>query len=356
MRRGLLWLAAIAMACSASDDAAVPVSSSPSATEPPRPSASAAPAEDLPPDPSVAVAKIEPCTELGSRRCAGHGAPAGLTDILYACADTVNEHEWEPSLGADAGAAPDKKRGWLRVGACADGCQEMPLPLPDRCNPVVEIPPDVLAVLSPKPYVEEKCTAEGEARRCKYTSLKIDAEVLVINPDAERVARWVADAVGYIAPLEAIRESEPVLWARAVKAFARQVRMQSSRIFPMKGQIVEDLGGGAVAYEFDRGVVTPCDKGNCRCRINSLTPRAWCNFVEAMGQDGKACRAKFEGADGDGAWRDHCAANHAAAMRSLHNDHFRAKALGVGRAVEKKCGAKGCKPGEVVMRIEKELD
>ncbi len=68
-----------------------------------------------------------------------------------------------------------------------------------------------------------------------------------------------------------------------------------------------------------------------------------------------ACMTRYDGPSGDEAWRAHCAENHGRAMQSLHNDHFRAKALVVGRAVKEACEKRGCSADEVVLAIEKEL-
>jgi len=241
------------------------------------------------------------------------------------------------------------------------------VPLPSTSATPAETPPQVrsapselVKLLSTKPYVEESCRPADDARfgaaakRCRYEVMGVAAEVLVANPDAERVARWIVDAAGYVAPLEAVRESDPGAWQRGVVALGRHVRQQSSRIFPIHGEIVEDLGAGPRAFRFDRGVVTPCDKGSCRCRINSLTPGAFCAYLEATGGDRAACAAKYQGAGTAEAWRQACVDNHVRAMNADHNDHFRAKALLVGRAVEKRC-ARGCAPALVVVHLEKEL-
>lgn len=217
-------------------------------------------------------------------------------------------------------------------------------------------------MLSPRPYVEDKCVpaelpgfAPGAVKRCKYSVLGLDAEVLVIDPPPERVALWVMDAASYAPPLEALRASDAAAFADGARVIAKHVRLQSSRIFPYQGDVVEDLGPGPKAFAFDRGVVTPCERGNCRCRINSLTPRSYCRWVELGGGAFDGCVQKYEGAAGDAAWRDVCAANHARSMTRSYNDHFRAKALVVGRAVEKRCATRGCSPREVVQALEREL-
>ncbi|NUP12229.1 MAG: hypothetical protein HOW73_39790 [Polyangiaceae bacterium] len=227
--------------------------------------------------------------------------------------------------------------------------------------PRIEIPPEVLAVFEAKPYVEDKCEpAAAErlpagARRCKYSTLGLDAEVTIANPPPETAARWIVDAADRAEPLAALKEADRAQYVRGLVAFARHVRLQSSRIFPIEGGIIEDMGGGAKVYKFDRGVVTPCEKGNCRCRINSLSPNAYCRYRASVGDDFDVCAKRFTGKDGDEAWRAHCLNNHVVALASDHNEHFRAKAHIVGEHVKKKCAARPCKPAEVVMLIEKEL-
>ena len=176
----------------------------------------------------------------------------------------------------------------------------------------------------------------------------------MLSPSAERVSRWIVDAARYAAPFSALEASDAAAWERALLAFARHVRHQSSRIFPLSGEIVEDLGGGATAYRFDRGVVTPCDKGRCRCRINSLTPRAFCRYEEQQGRSYEDCVARYDGPKGDEAWRAQCLKNLERSLELDDNPHFRAKALVVGRAVEKRCGG-ACAPAQIVTHLEKEL-
>ena len=228
------------------------------------------------------------------------------------------------------------------------------------------IPAALLRVLAVNPYVEVDCEGlpqagfpEGVTKRCRYTAMGVTAEVVTANPEPEVAARWFLDAARSCAPLEAFRTSDPLNWQRGVVAFAKHMRLQSSRIFPLSGAIVEDLGDGPTAFEFDRGVVAPCAQGKCRCRINSLSSVALCRFREAQGASGEACRKSFES---DESWRAQCLLNHQQAFRTGENEHLRARAHLVGEAVAKKCRlkaerskGKGCVPGEVVMLIEAEL-
>jgi hypothetical protein len=227
--------------------------------------------------------------------------------------------------------------------------------------PPEPIPKAVLAELAPTPYVEERCEPDPEsprARRCQYTTLGVAAEVVVENPTAEETARWFLDAARSCEPLEAFREHDPTSWARGVLAFAKHTRRQSSRIFPVRGQIVEDLGDGPHAFGFDRGVVSPCEKGTCRCRINSLTAPALCRYRETLGGDRAGC---LEALSSDEAWRTQCVENHRRALATGVNEHLRARAHLAGREVRAKCEAwerarkRPCSPGEVVLLLEREL-
>ena len=221
------------------------------------------------------------------------------------------------------------------------------------------LPSALPAIVARKPYVEERCAPAPTlsfpaAQHCKYEVMGVAAEVTIANPSAERVAEWVFDAAAYVKPLEAIRATHPEIWLRGVTLFMTHIKQQSSRIFPIDGEIVEDLGSGPKRYAFDRGVVTPCDRGNCRCRINSLTVGAYCRYRESRGDDKAACVERYEGNQGDQAWRDACRDNHARALEQPYNEHFRARAFNVGQRIEERC-QRGCKPDEVVARIQKEL-
>jgi hypothetical protein len=232
---------------------------------------------------------------------------------------------------------------------------------PSPPTPPEPIPRALLAELSPTPYVEERCEPDSSsprARRCRYTTLGVTAEVVVENPTAEEAARWFLDAARSCEPLEAFRETEPATWVRGVLAFAKHTRRQSSRIFPLRGEVVEDLGDGPHAFGFDRGVVAPCEKGTCRCRINSLTSAALCRYREVLGGDLARC---LEALSSDEAWRTQCVENHRNALATGVNEHLHARAHLAGREIRAKCDAwerarkRPCSPGEVVMMLEQAL-
>lgn len=300
---------------------------------------------------------------------------AGLTLALLSCASETGPNAETPTpqssalseLGADASVASNEAPSSIVSAASAEpptaSSAAARVPEVVAAEP---IPAALLRVLETNPYVEVDCVAspqegfpEGAVKRCSYTAMGVKAEVVVANPEPELTARWFMDAARFCAPLEAFRTSDAAQWQRGVAAFAKHMRLQSSRIFPLSGAIVEDLGDGPTAFEFDRGVVTPCAQGKCRCRINSLSSIALCRFREAQGASGEACRKSLASDEG---WRDQCLRNHQQAFRSGENEHLRARAYLVGEAIEKKCRlkaerskGKGCVPGEVVMLIEAEL-
>jgi hypothetical protein len=177
----------------------------------------------------------------------------------------------------------------------------------------------------------------------------IDAEVVVHNPDPERVAGWIVDASAYAPVIERLYDTDRAAWEQALVLIARHTRNQSSRIFPVSGEVVEQLDDTPKAYRFDRGVVTPCEAGGCACRINSLKPAALCNFRAAMRQDGEACRRELGGPRGDAAWRAQCQKNHEAAIGRHANEHYRAALYDLGRRIDDRCAPRGgCNPAEVV--------
>ncbi len=234
----------------------------------------------------------------------------------------------------------------------------MPAPLPARCARDVEPPAKVLELFASRPYVEGRCTPdpihEG-AQSCRYRVMETDGEVVTLTPTPERAARWIVDASSYAAPIDALFERDRARWEAALLLLARHVKNQSSRIFPLAGTIVEDLGQGPRAFGFDRGVVTPCVEGGCACRINSLKPAALCRYRDALGLEPDAtCRARIGGPTGVEAWRDTCLANHRGALVADANEHFRAAAWDLGTRVQKRCGA-GCEPSVVVERVERAL-
>lgn len=304
----------------------------------------------------VGLGALAGCAAPTAPESAGAGERASArasTSARASAGGEESEREWE-SEKAGAGASASASGG-VGVGSAGGGGTAV------AARAGVEPPAALIRGLATAPYVEERCVEEpslgfAQAKRCSYGVLGLDAEVVVVDPPAERVARWIVDAAAYCAPLEALRVESPAAWERGLLAFGKHVRHQSSRIFPLSGAIVEDLGPGPKAFRFDRGVVTPCDEGNCRCRINSLAPSALCAFLGAHGGDEAACKTRYRGPSGDAAWRDACVENHRASLGRDENPHFRARAYLTGERVAARCKApRKCSPDVVVALIEKDL-
>lgn len=213
------------------------------------------------------------------------------------------------------------------------------------------IPEALLAALRPAPYVEQTCedapldAALGVgplvARRCAYETLGRRATVVVLDPPGEQVARWLVDATAEIPQLARLAATDRAAWEEALLDLGLFVVRQSSKVFPVAGDVVEDLGKGPRAFPFDRGVAIPCTRG-CHCRVNSITPRAWCTYRASQGDDERACREAFSGPAGEERWRARCLATHAHALSSGEHPHFRAMLWWMGAFVDAACprGAK----------------
>lgn len=226
-------------------------------------------------------------------------------------------------LGADAAApAVDGASGPADAGG--DGAGDLDASYP--YEPPMAAPASLVAALSNKPYVEVDCkptTYPGwpfEAQVCTYgASLK----VTVANPSPERVAAWIVESSTLIPPLDALRTKDPARWEEGLVVIARNVIGQSSRIFPLTGQIDE-----GTVYRFEKGVTRTCTTG-CFCRINSTPRDVYCAWAAASrGEDEKACLAKYGTQTYTAAWADHCLDVHRAAWNRNQNDHFRARAHG----------------------------
>lgn len=113
---------------------------------------------------------------------------------------------------------------------------------------------------------------------------------------------------------------------------------QSSRIFPLEGGIIENLGSGYVNYPFRMGVTDGCSTG-CYCRINSLHRTELCSYVGVMGRETEANCLTRVGSRGltDG-WGAQCQGNHERSWSVDRNDHFRAKAWIAQQALSSRCG------------------
>lgn len=261
--------------------------------------------------------------------------------------------------GIDVGGAPDVLytcRGGLRVPreTCAEGCDRMPPGVPDRCRvTITEIPPELIELLSTRPYVEQDCARVDHpgwpyrALRCSYCSGTRCSTVVTASPAPERVARWVIDASRVIPALDRLRESDRASWLAGLRIIARRVMTQSSRIFPLEGGIIENLGSGWVDYPFRMGVTDGCSTG-CYCRINGLHRTQLCSYQEAMSHERyDACLERVGSRGLTSGWGNQCQGNHERAWRSDTNEHFRALAWVAQRALVSRCGSR-CTASDVL--------
>jgi hypothetical protein len=169
-----------------------------------------------------------------------------------------------------------------------------------------------------------------EAQRCTYRNGLV---VTIANPSPDRVARWIVDASRTIAALDALHERDRAHWEEGLLVIAAHTIGQSSRIFPLLGQVWEN----GTAYRFERGVTSTCTSG-CYCRINSTSRPQWCAYaVEVLGveTDNASCLAKYGQPTMTlpEAWLAHCFANHVDAWSSDKNEHYRAQAWAANRAL-----------------------
>jgi hypothetical protein len=196
---------------------------------------------------------------------------------------------------------------------------------------LLPIPDSLLLALSARPYVEEHCTATHvvgwahAAQRCTYGAGLV---VTVADPSAERVARWIVEAAQSIQVVAALRARDTASYEACLVRIARHTMTQSSRIFPLAGQISED-----VVYEFRDGVAYGYGSytrtcRTCYCRIDSLSRAQWCAYEAGTGHGSEAsCLSRYGGETGwNDAWASECVANHSAAFEADANEHYRAQA------------------------------
>lgn len=272
------------------------------------------------------------CKNEGGQACAKGGDPAGL----YTCAGG----------------------SWRLLRTC-DVCETMPDGVPDRCRSDLVVPKSLVDALDVTPYVEGSCvpaTFAGwpyEARTCTYSAGGITTKVTVANPKPARVAAWIVDSSTFIPRLWALRTLAPAQYEAGLKVIAAGMLAQSSRIFPLQGGIIENMGSGYVNYPFYKGVTEGCSSG-CYCRINSLHRTEWCAYVALLGSKGyDACIAEVGASGLTAAWGDRCLQNHVDAWTATSNAHFRAKAHRANKAVAAACPtASACTPAEVVAAMK----
>ncbi|MBM4377950.1 MAG: hypothetical protein FJ086_01380 [Deltaproteobacteria bacterium] len=274
------------------------------------------------------------CSNTGGRSCGGNGI-SGSPDTLYRCDGTrYVPHE-----------------------TCSGPCVVLPSGVPDRC-PLGPPPAGLVTQLSVKPYVEGSCQSVNwpgwphAAQACSYSASGRSATVAVANPPAEVVAKWVVDASAFIRRLRALQTTHPAEWEQGLSAMARHMLLQSSRIFPLEGGVIEDMGSGPVVYPFLKGVTQGCSSG-CFCRINSMDRTTYCRWREAMGGETEASCLQRVGSSGHtSGWADQCLGNHARAWTADWNEHFRAMAWSAGKSVSAACPtASACTPAQVVAEV-----
>jgi hypothetical protein len=195
--------------------------------------------------------------------------------------------------------------------------------------PPDDVPASLIAALGrDQTYVEDSCTPTTypgwpyPAKKCTYRGNLV---VTIANPPQARVARWILDASRLIPALDGLRDRDPTNWEKGLVVIARNTILQSSRIFPLDGQVWED----GTAYVFERGVTKTCSTG-CYCRINSTNRQDWCGYAaKVLGTEDEAtCLAKYgqPTATLTEPWLQHCFENHIASWERDSNDHYRARA------------------------------
>ncbi|HQP34317.1 MAG TPA: hypothetical protein PLI95_04035 [Polyangiaceae bacterium] len=285
-----------------------------------------APAEAAPPG---------PCTSPGGRSCGGNGM-GGDPAVLYIC--TNGE--------------------WVVDHPCGGACEAMPAGVPDRCPSDLTVPQSLIDAVDAKPYVEVDCQPGSyagwpyEAKECTYTSGGITTSVTVADPDPARVGAWIVDASTFIPTLWALKWSSPADYEAGVKVIGTAMMMQSSRIFPLHGGIIENMGSGYVNYQFDKGVTVSCSSG-CYCRINSLHRTEWCSYQEHLGvKSYDACIAEVGASGFTEGWGQRCLQNHIDAWTATKNEHFRAKVWKANQTVKGTCPTyDSCTPAQVVQAV-----
>jgi hypothetical protein len=242
---------------------------------------------------------------------------------------------------------------------CGEPCEVMPKGVPDRCPSDVEVPPSLVDVLDAVPYVEGNCKATTHsgwpyaAKKCTYSAGGLTATVTVANPSPERVAAWIVDASTFIPALWKLKQSAPAKYEEGLAVIGTAMMLQSSRIFPLQGGILENMGSGWVSYPFENGITQGCSSG-CYCRINSLHRTEWCGYREFLGAQSAAdCLGEVGSSGLTSGWGSQCLQNHIDAWKSDRNEHFRAKAWSANQVVKAQCpSASACTPSEVIKAVE----
>jgi hypothetical protein len=242
------------------------------------------------------------------------------TSVLLACAAAPPQDDAPTSEHADG----------FTTQSGGDEERSAPRPPFGRVTPPgLDVPPTLIAALGrDRTYVEESCSSTTypdwpyPAQRCTYRGNLV---VTIANPSQERVARWIVDASSLIPALAALQDRAPASWEKGLLAIAKHTVMQSSRIFPLAGQVWEN----GTAYVFERGVTKTCSTG-CYCRVNSTSRQSWCAYAaNVLGiEDENACLSKYGQTTSTltEEWLRHCFDNHVRAWASDSNEHYRAMA------------------------------
>jgi hypothetical protein len=266
--------------------------------------------------------------------------PCGTTVTLRGDADSG----WIPVTG-------EGEDGWVResyTAAPADVGDDL---CPGPTAWTGEAPGSVVDVLDVTPYVEQNCSDTDwdgwpfEALRCSYNG---GLQVTVADPSAELVAYWIADAAQMIPALAALEERDRGAWKDGLEIIATHTLYQSSRIFPLEGEVDEGY-----VYDFDRGVTVGCSTG-CYCRINSTTRQQWCDYADAVLGivDEGACLSEYSTTTWTDAWAEHCLDNHRAAWTGIHH-HYRAMAYWANKTIASSVGdPETADPDRVISLLE----
>ncbi|MBK7861413.1 MAG: hypothetical protein IPJ65_22920 [Archangiaceae bacterium] len=274
------------------------------------------------------------CTAVGGLSCGGNGIE-GNADTLYRCDGTR----------------------YVASQQCGAACVQRPSGVPDRC-PLGAPPASLVTKLSPKPYVEQSCTATTfagwpyAAKKCTYSSGPLTTSVTVADPEPAAVAKWIVDAAAFIKPLRPLQTSAPAQWEQALGYIALHMLYQSSRIFPLEGGIIEDMGTGYVNYPFSKGVTQGCSSG-CYCRINSLHRTTYCEYRSGIGVETQTACLNRVGSSGlTTGWGNQCLQSHIDAWTRDWNEHFRAHAWKANQSVSAACGSGTCSAQQVVDAVK----
>ena len=220
----------------------------------------------------------------------------------------------------------------------------------------LDVPASLVKALGNKTYVEGSCQSvtyagwPNAAQRCTYQNGLV---VTIANPSPDRVARWIVEASSLIAALDGLHLRDRPSWEAGLAVIAAHTIGQSSRIFPLAGQVFEN----GTAYVFERGVTSTCTTG-CYCRINSTSRAQWCSYAAGVLKtepSAASCLSKYGQPQNTlaQAWLTHCMDNHIASWSSDRNEHYRAQAWAANTSVAAKIAdPKTAKGADVIAALE----